>query len=483
MPDRRPCSLWAETAAATDPPSAEGLPDDADVAIVGAGYTGLWTAVALQRADPALRVCIVERDSVGFGASGRNGGWCSALFPVGLGALAARHGREATIRLQRALIDTVDEVAAFADGDARAVGVDVQFRQGGTLRLARSEAQRSVLRDEVAEARQFGFGADHLRLLDPDELAARCRARDAVAASYSPHCAALHPLRLAQALAATARSLGVRIVEGVEVIEILPGALVTWAGTVHTPVTVLATEAYTTGLPGRRRDVLPMYSMMVGSEPLSATQWDEIGLAGRETFTSTANMIIYGQRTADGRLAFGGRGAPYHFGSRVAPEFDTDERVRAMLRATLAELFPVTARRRASVPLGRPARRAPRLAPARALRPGAWAGVGGWVRRRRRGGGQPRRAHARRSDPRPRHRPHPPADRRAPFTALGARAAAVGRRPRRRGRRRTQRSPRPPRRRLGPPVPLPDLPLTPRAEDFHKQNRADLHDFAYLNQR
>ena len=110
----------------------------------------------------------------------------------------------------------------------------------------------------------------------------------------------------------------------------------------HTPVTVLATEAYTTGLPGRRRDVLPMYSMMVGSEPLSATQWDEIGLAERETFTSTANMIIYGQRTADGRLAFGGRGAPYHFGSRVAPEFDTDERVRAMLRATLAELFPVT---------------------------------------------------------------------------------------------------------------------------------------------
>ena len=342
MLDRRPRSLWAETAVSTDPPSAEGLPDDADVAIVGAGYTGLWTAVALQRADPALRVCIVERDSVGFGASGRNGGWCSALFPVGLGALAARHGREATIRLQRALIDTVDEVAAFADGDARAVGVDVQFRQGGTLRLARSEAQRSVLRDDVAEARQFGFGADHLRLLDPDELAARCRARDAVAASYSPHCAALHPLRLAQALAATARSLGVRIVEGVEVIEILPGALVTWAGTVHTPVTVLATEAYTTGLPGRRRDVLPMYSMMVGSEPLSATQWDEIGLAGRETFTSTANMIIYGQRTADGRLAFGGRGAPYHFGSRVAPEFDTDERVRAMLRATLAELFPVT---------------------------------------------------------------------------------------------------------------------------------------------
>ncbi len=318
------------------------------------------------------------------------------------------------------MIDTVGEVAAFADGDARAVGVDVQFRQGGTLRLARSEAQRSVLRDEVIEAREFGFGADDLRLLDPDELATRCRARDAVAASYSPHCAALHPLRLAQALAATARSLGVRIVEGVEVIEILPGALVTRAGTVHTPVTVLATEAYTTGLPGRRRDVLPMYSMMVGSEPLSAAQWDEIGLAGRETFTSTANMIIYGQRTADGRLAFGGRGAPYHFGSRIAPEFDTDERVRAMLRATLAELFPVTADVELPFhwggPLAVPRDWHPHVRFDRATR----AGVGGWVRRRRRGGRQPRRAHARRPRPRPRHRPHPPADRRAPFTAAGS---------------------------------------------------------------
>ena len=172
----------------------------------------------LKRPSPPLRVCIVERDSVGFGASGRNGGWCSALFPIGLGALAGRHGREAAIRLQRALIDTVDEVAAFADGDA-AVGVDVQFRRAA--RCAWPAARRSgrCCATRSPRRREFGFGADDLRLLDPDELATRSRAHDAVAASYSPHCAALHPLRLAQALAATARSLGVRIVEGVEVLE------------------------------------------------------------------------------------------------------------------------------------------------------------------------------------------------------------------------------------------------------------------------
>src|SRR3954447_6687680 len=221
MPDRRPRSMWVETAATTgSTPPAEGLPHDADVAIVGGGYTGLWTARALRRAQPTLPVGVLERHGVGCGASGRNAGWCSGLFPIGLGVLAARHGREAAIRLQRALIDTIDHVAAFAAGEARAVGVDVQFHQGGTLRLARGEAQRSVLRREGAEAREFGFGAHDLRLLDADELATRCRARDAVAASYSPHCAALHPLRLVQALAASARCLGVRIVEGVEVIEV-----------------------------------------------------------------------------------------------------------------------------------------------------------------------------------------------------------------------------------------------------------------------
>ena len=178
MPDRRPRSLWAETAAATDPmPSVEALPHDADVAIVGAGYTGLWTAVALKRAEPTLRVCIVERDSVGFGASGRNGGWCSALFPVASTPSRADHGRDGGDPACSGRCSTRSAWwRAFADGDARAVGVDVQFRQGGTLRLARSEAQRSVLRDEVIEAREFGFGADDLRLLDPDELATRCRA-------------------------------------------------------------------------------------------------------------------------------------------------------------------------------------------------------------------------------------------------------------------------------------------------------------------
>ena len=157
---------------------------------------------------------------------------------------------------------------------------------------------------------------------------------------FTPHCAAIHPLRLAHAIAGAAQRAGVRIVEGVTVFDVEPRRVVTGAGTIHAEVVVLATEAYTATLPAHRRDVLPLYSMMVGSEPLSADQLEQVGLRHRPTFTSATNMVIYGQRTADGRLAFGGRGAPYHFGSRIEDRFDTDERVRAMLVDTVRRLFP-----------------------------------------------------------------------------------------------------------------------------------------------
>jgi glycine/D-amino acid oxidase-like deaminating enzyme len=158
---------------------------------------------------------------------------------------------------------------------------------------------------------------------------------------FSPHCAAVHPLRLAHAIAAAASRAGAHIAEGTDVVEIEPGRLTTTAGTVRADVVVLATEAYTTQLRGRHRDVLPIYSMMIGSAPLTGAQWRDIGLADRPTFTVASHVIVYGQRTADGRLAFGGRGAPYHFGSRVTDAFDTDERVRSALHETVVGMFPV----------------------------------------------------------------------------------------------------------------------------------------------
>jgi glycine/D-amino acid oxidase-like deaminating enzyme len=332
-------SVWAATV--PDAMRVTGSPLDGDldvdVAIVGAGYTGLWTAYYLAAADPHLRIAVLERDVVGFGASGRNGGWCSALLATGIGTLARRHGRGPAIAMQTAMYETVDEVGRVIVAE----GIDAHYAKGGTVTLARTEAQEQRLTEELAEARSFGFGEEHLRRLSAEEARACCRATGTRMALYTPDCAAIHPLRLAHGLAGAVQRMGVRICEHTTVTSIEPARLRTDRGVVRADVTVLATEAYGAQLPGRRRTIAPVYSLMVATDPLGEDRWAEIGLGDRPTFTDARHTIIYGQRTADGRLAFGGRGAPYHYGSRIDPSFDTDERVRGLLVDTARELFPV----------------------------------------------------------------------------------------------------------------------------------------------
>jgi glycine/D-amino acid oxidase-like deaminating enzyme len=334
-------SVWAATLPAAA--RVEGSPLDGDldvdVAVVGAGYTGLWTAYYLAAADPGLRVVVLERDVVGFGASGRNGGWCSALLATGISTLARRRGRAAAIAMQQAMYETVDEVGRVVAAE----GIDAQFTKGGTITLARTEAHEHRLDEELAEARSFGFGEEHLRRLSADEVEPRCRATGTRMALFTPDCAAIHPLRLAHGLAGAVQRRGVRFCEHTAVTGLEPGRVTTTRGAVRAEVTVLATEAFGAQLPGRRRTLAPLYSLMVATEPIGEDQWAQIGLVDRPTFTDARHTIIYGQRTADGRLAFGGRGAPYHYASRIDPSFDTDERVRRLLVETARELFPVLA--------------------------------------------------------------------------------------------------------------------------------------------
>jgi glycine/D-amino acid oxidase-like deaminating enzyme len=312
---------------------------DVDVAVVGAGFTGLWTALSLAQRDPTLRVAVLERHTVGFGASGRNGGWCSALLTTSLSALAHDHGRGSAIAAQRAMHAAVDEVGRFAAG-ARD---DAGFHKGGTVTFARTAAQHARLAAELDEARAFGFGSVDVRWMTDDELAAVGRPPGTLAALTTPHCAAVHPLRLAHAIAAAAVEAGVRLHTNTSVLAVEPRRVTTAAGTVRAEVVVLATEAWTAQDPERHRDLIPVYSLMVGSEPLTAGQWDAVGLADRPTFHDARHMIIYGQRTDDGRIAFGGRGAPYHFGSRIDPGHDTDTAVRDRLVAAVRELYPALA--------------------------------------------------------------------------------------------------------------------------------------------
>ena len=333
----RALSYWQDSL--PSPPARPSLPGDleVDVAIVGAGYTGLWTAYYLSSIDPSLRVAVLEREVAGFGASGRNGGWCSALFPASTAKLARMAGRDAAIAMQRAMRATVGEVERVV----RAEGIDCHWAKGGTVVAARSPLQLARAEEEVAEARSFGFGEEDLRLLGAEEARGLLGATGVLGGTWTPHCAAIHPLRLARGLAETVERRGVGLFEGTAVTSIEPGVVRTATGVVRARHVVRATEGYSPALPGLRRAIAPVFSLMIATEPLPDATWERIGLARRETFTDYRHLIIYGQRTADGRFAFGGRGAPYHFGSRIRPEFDREPAVFDDLRRVLSDLFPV----------------------------------------------------------------------------------------------------------------------------------------------
>jgi glycine/D-amino acid oxidase-like deaminating enzyme len=305
---------------------------------VGAGYTGLWTAYYLLEAAPHLSVTVLEAETAGFGASGRNGGWCSALFPMSLDQLAARHGsgRRGALALHAAMRATVDEVGRVAAAEQ----IDADFHKGGTVVVARTAVQLRRARAEVEHARSWGRDEDDLRLLDADAAREMLAADGAVGGTFTPDCAAVHPARLVRGLARAVERRGGVVHEGTRVLRIEPGHVRAEYGRVRARYVVRATEGYTPQLAGQRRAVAPVYSLVVATEPLALAQWDEVGLADRPTFSEHRHLVVYGQRTSDGRLVFGGRGAPYHFGSAVRPDFDRDERVWASLRETVHEMFP-----------------------------------------------------------------------------------------------------------------------------------------------
>ncbi|MBO9578227.1 MAG: FAD-dependent oxidoreductase [Microbacteriaceae bacterium] len=344
-------SLWAATAG--ERASHDPLPGDrdVDVAIVGGGLTGLWTAWYLLQRDPGIRVAVLEREHLGFGASGRNGGWCSALFPQSANALERRHGRDAALRMRRAMIDTVDEVARAG----ASAGADFDYAKGGTVLYARNAAQLRAARSDVADA--AGYGVDALELWGPERVraAGTRRGTAALGAAFDPDCARLHPAKLVRGLAAALGARGVQLYERTNVLSWAPGpstrsaraggrgvrpSVLTDRGTVTADAVVIATEAYGAAIRRTHRRVLPMYSLMIATEPLPDAVWDEIGIAHGQTFADYRHLIVYGQRTADNRFAFGGRGAPYHFGSRISPAYDRVPRVFRHLAATLRELFP-----------------------------------------------------------------------------------------------------------------------------------------------
>ncbi len=335
-------SFWLETAGDLTPRPPLAGTTTADVAILGAGYTGLWTAYYLLKRQADLRVVVAEGEIAGFGASGRNGAWCAPDLNISMDRLARLHGDDAARRTQQATYDAVDEVGRVAALE----GLDVGFHKGGELLVARGPHQVPAIEEAFREYERFGFG-DRYRLLDAAGVAERVRIAGSLRGLWSPSAAVVHPGRLVRGLAALVERMGARIVERTPVSDFrgaagrAPGALVTARGEIRAPILVLAGEAYLTRLARLHRQLVPMYSLIVLTEPIDDARWAEIGWAGHEVVASARLSIDYLSRTADGRILFGGRGAPYRLGSPIRDRYDRHDRTHEMLRGFVRAWFPM----------------------------------------------------------------------------------------------------------------------------------------------
>jgi glycine/D-amino acid oxidase-like deaminating enzyme len=320
-----PSWWWADLGGLPAPRPGLEADREADVCVVGGGYTGLWTAYELRRADPLLEVVVLEREVAGFGASGRNGGW--VLGEISTGSRQREVAGPAAIdALERAAQKTVDEVGAACERE----GIECDFVKGGSLTVAQTEAQLARLR-----------GAPRGEMLSLDEATARVNVAGLRGARFSPHCARVQPAKLARGLAATVERHGGTIYEGTPALTIEPHRVRTPHGSVQARWVVRATEGYTGALPGLHRALLPLSSSMIVTEPLDAATWARIGWEGRETIDDAAHHYCYLQRTADDRIAIGGRGRPYRFGSGTDRAGEIPDATVQQLRGRLARLFPI----------------------------------------------------------------------------------------------------------------------------------------------
>lgn len=327
-------SFWWQDIGLPIERAALGGDIEVDVAIVGGGYTGLWTAYYLACHEPSCRIVVIEQRFAGFGASGRNGGWLTNTITGGRDQYVPAFGRDAVSDMQREVNATVDEVIRVAAAE----GIDADIVRGGEYNVARNAAQQARL-EAWANDEATWAGADQV-LLSRSEALERLAIAGSTGAIWHPHAARIQPAKLVRGLAVAAERRGVRIVENTRALSLSRGRVVTDRGTVRAASIIRATEGFTPAIAGHHRDVLPMNSSLVVTEPLDPTCWSAIGWAGREVVGDMAHSYFYAQRTADDRIAIGGRGVPYRFGSRVDSDGDTATRTIRQLRRLVGTLFP-----------------------------------------------------------------------------------------------------------------------------------------------
>ncbi|WDH20185.1 NAD(P)/FAD-dependent oxidoreductase [Pseudomonas chlororaphis] len=336
MPAWRNISLWMDQLdepLLARPSLEQDL--DVDVAIIGAGYTGLWTAYYLKRLAPTLNIAIVEAQTAGFGASGRNGGWLMGNL-LGEDRLLAGLSPEQ----RRASFDLLhgipNEVAIVLERE----GIDCDYRKGGVLYCAaRYPEQEITQRRYLDKLYRQGLDERDYRWLSPEQLAQQICVAKAYGGIYAPHCATIQPAKLVRGLARAVERLGVPIYENSPVSHWQAGSLQTAKASVRCRWIVPAVEGYSVTLPPLGRYQLPVQSLLVATEPLSAATWDEIGLNQGQAFSESSRQVTYGQRTADNRLVFGARGG-YQFAGKLRHDFDLTRSEVELRRYLFSELFP-----------------------------------------------------------------------------------------------------------------------------------------------
>ena len=306
---------------------------DVDVCIVGGGLTGLWTAYYLKLADPTIRIAVLEAEFAGFGASGRNGGWLSSAL-MGSASAYARgpRGIEGVQALEDELRSSVDEVIRVAAAE----GIDADIVTSGVLSVARSPAQLLRVRAGLAAALPGNRAVE----LSGEETNRRIAVAGAIGGAFDPDCARVQPARLTRGLLSVVRAMGVDVHESTRALRIEPGRVTTQHSRVRAVHVLRCTEGYTARIRGLRRHWLPMNSAMIVTEPLPDHVWSEIGWEGRELLGDAASAYFYAQRTADGRIAIGGRGVPYRFASHTDTNGETQAWTIESLRGILDSAFP-----------------------------------------------------------------------------------------------------------------------------------------------
>ncbi len=335
-------SYWLRDAAppgAADPPLARGQRMAVDIAIVGAGFTGLWTAIALTDTDPTLRVAVLEADTVAYGASGRNGGFCEASLTHGL-ANGIKHFPDELEILEREGIDNLAGLIAFT----REHGIDCDLEETGVLSLADQPHQVDEFRAWVDEAAEHG---EHLEFLDRDAAREEVHSPLWQAGLYRPpgRDILVDPAKLCRGIARVARGRGVAIHEHTRAtgLERRAGAahVTTEVGaTITARHVVVATSAYSGWLRRLSPLFVPVYDYALVSEPLSADQRAAVGWHRRQGLSDANNQFHYFRLTADDRILWGGYDAIHHFGSRVDPELDRRPQTFDKLEAQFFRAFP-----------------------------------------------------------------------------------------------------------------------------------------------